>query len=126
MELAEQFNKNRMNKCLEVFKQIVTNWMKTNQFQCRIVTDEPVEGKSLEELGKSYFDVGLGDQLTTLPFLDTLIVMKLIKDHASRKVTSPRTEQYTVTTAFTDEDAFGLLDEMHNKIGIEFINKSQI
>lgn len=123
MELVERFNETRMNRCVGVYQLIVNNWIKRNAFQCKIVVDEPVEGKSLEDLGKLYFDVGVGGQLTSLPFIDTLVVFGLLREKhrqlASGHVPkSGESEQFRVKTAFTEEEAFELLNEIVTIVGV--------
>lgn len=119
-EWSESFSQQRMEKCTGVFQQIINHWIETNYFECRIVADEPIEGKTLDELGKMYFAVGVGEKLTRLPFLDTLIVFKMLADHHSKRTKREGMKQtFTVKTAFTEDEAFALLSDIENKIGIE-------
>src|ERR1700730_1180393 len=80
MTLSERFNQARMDKCVAVYQGVLNHWM-TKGFELRVESDESPEGKTLDELGKMYFDVGAGGQLTSLPFLDMLIVVKMVADH---------------------------------------------
>jgi hypothetical protein len=129
MSLSERFNQARMEKCVAVYQQVVNHWM-TKHFELRVETDESPEGKTLEELGKMYFDVGAGGQLTTLPFLDMLIVVKMIVDHNERRATLQKelkksgeaTQQLSVKTEFTEDEAFALLQDIAQKVGITVRN----
>jgi hypothetical protein len=123
MKLTEVFSQARMEKCLGVYQLIVNNWIKKNQFQCKVVADESLEGKSLEELGKVYFDVGVGGQLTSFPFIDTLVVFSLLRDKhrllASGQVPKHgENEQLKVKTAFSEDEAFELLNEIVTVVGV--------
>src|SRR4051794_24100631 len=104
--LTELFNQKRMDKCAETFRQILNHWL-AHSFECRIVADEPLEGKTLDELGKMYLSVGVGENLTELPLLDTLIVIQMLADH-NRKQTQRKgnSETYTVKTQFSQDEVF--------------------
>jgi hypothetical protein len=125
MTISERFSQARMEKCVAVYQQVVNHWM-TKHFELRVETDESPDGKTLEELGKMYFDVGAGGQLTTLPFLDMLIVVKMITDHNEQKTEllkelkqgGEATQRMSVKTEFTEDEAFALLDDVVQKVGI--------
>ena len=126
MDLAERFNQARMEKCTAVYQQVIERWMATKRFELQVETDESPEGKKLEDLGKMYFDVGAGEQLTTLPFLDMLVVVKMIIDHNAQsaelqeelKKSGHANQQLLVKTGFSEDEAFALLQEVAQKIGI--------
>jgi hypothetical protein len=49
-----------------------------------VVCTEPLAGKTLAELGKLYFSVGVGDDLTDLPLIDLLVVFSLLASAGQR------------------------------------------
>ena len=119
-QLSEQFSQQRMEKCAIVFRQILNNWMATNEFQPRIVADEPLEGKNLDQLGQMYLSVGVGDDLTDLPLLDALIVFQMLADHSQRKTErSGNREKISVKTEFSEDEVFALLSQLHTRVGVE-------
>ena len=73
---SEGFNQQRMVRCAGVFRKLVNNWAKIERFECRAVADESPEGKALDDIAKMCFAVGVGNDLTDLPFVDMLIVFK--------------------------------------------------
>jgi hypothetical protein len=125
MTLSERFSQARMEKCVAVYQRVIDHWM-AKSFELRIEADESPEGKTLEDLGKMYFDVGAGGQLTTLPFLDMLIVVKMIVDHNQHraalqkeiKESGTAAQQLSVKTEFSEEEAFALLQDVVQKVGI--------
>jgi hypothetical protein len=46
MAITERFNEARMNRCLSVYQLIVNNWIRRNQFQCKVITDEPIKARA--------------------------------------------------------------------------------
>src|SRR5579872_2340292 len=124
--VTEIFNQARMDRCTQVFGKIEEHWMKKG-FACRVVADGDVNGKSLEDLDKMYFQVGVGDDLTSLPFLDMLVVFSMIADVANKH--SPmkdnkdgtHTRQMKIKTAFTESEAFAYLRDIAKNIGIEVV-----
>ena len=132
-EWSEQFSQQRMDKCVGVFQKIVSHWAKTNRFDCRVVIDESPEGKTLDQLAQTYFSVGVGDDLTDLPFLDTLVVVKMLADHNAnvharrgRKQPKKWKEKYRVKTSFSEDEAFAILNDIVNKLGIEIRNRGKL
>lgn len=125
MSLSERFSQARMERCAAVYQHIIDHWM-SKSFELRIETDESPEGKSLEELGKLYFDVGAGGQLATLPFLDMLVVVRMVVDHNEQRAGLQKKikevgevrERHVVKTEFTEEEAFALLQDIKQKVGI--------
>ncbi len=123
-KISEQFNQKRMARCTEVYRTIFNHSSERRRFECRVVADERVDGRSLEELGKMYFDVGAGDTLTTLPFLDMLIVFQMIADQWNKRTEKEGTkenwkETFAVKTEFTEDEVFAVLQDICQKIGIE-------
>jgi hypothetical protein len=130
MTLSERFNQARMEKCVAVYQQIIDHWMTSKRFDLRVEADESPERKTLEELGGMYLDLGAGGQLTALPFLDMLIVVKMVVDHNQQraalqkelKESGEATQRLSVKTEFTEEEAFALLRDVAQKIGIRVRN----
>jgi len=114
--VSEIFNKRRMDRCLDVALRIIDNWRKTNSYSYRVVSREPIEGKTLDELKKLYFAVGVAGHLTDIPFLDMLIVFDFIaKETAARLEHRGETEFKTsvqLKTEFSEGEAFALLKQI--------------
>jgi hypothetical protein len=49
-------------------------WQKSSAFQYVARATQPIEGMPVEDLRKQYFLVGIGDQLSEIPFIDMLVV----------------------------------------------------
>ncbi len=113
-KLTEIFNQTRMNKCTEVWQGLLNNWITTKVFDCRIVADEPLNGKTLEELGKTYLSVGVGTDLTRLPLLDSLIVFDMLKQYnVNLQANKTQLKNFKIKTEYTQSEVFALLDEIH-------------
>ncbi len=120
-KLTEVFNQNRINKCMEVWRGIFNNWSMSRMFDCRLVADERLDGKSLEELGKSYLSIGARNNLTRLPFLDALIVLDTLKQfNVHAQATGKPLEKFTVKTEYTQSEVYELLDEIR-RAGIPIV-----
>jgi len=118
--LSEMFNQQRMNRCLKVQRLVMDHWRKTNAFEFRIVSAESIAGKSLDELKMVYFSVGVGDQLTDLPLIDTLVVIQLIAGE-SRKLKQSKgqdnfTVKITVKTELSEDEVSALLQQFEIEI----------
>jgi hypothetical protein len=109
---------------MDVFNKIEQHWMR-HGFMLRVVTDEDPKGKTIEELDKMYFQMGVGDDLTALPFVDFLVVMELITNVAKNRFPmkdnkdGTHTRQVEIKTAFTEAEAFACLNDVSRKVGIE-------
>lgn len=115
--LSEVFNQQRMDRCVQVQRKIMQKWQETNSFQYRVVSEKSLEGLTLEELENCYFSVGVGDDLTDLPLIDTLIVFSMIsQEHQKLSQRTPalgETEfkiRISVKTQFTEDEVFDLLE----------------
>jgi|HubBroStandDraft_6_1064221.scaffolds.fasta_scaffold1446337_1 hypothetical protein len=122
--VTEIFNEARVKKCMDVFNKIQANWAK-HGFACRVMADEDVKGKTLEELDQMYFRVGVGDDLTALPFLDLLVVFEMIANVNNKRAPvvdnqdGTYSQKLKIKTAFTEAEAFAYIKDISEKIGIE-------
>ena len=111
--MAEIFNQQRMSKCIEIHRSIMNNWRQTGDFNCTIRATDSVEGITLDELRKRYFAVGVGDDLTEIPFTDLLVILSMkeqefaaLKEHLDSELFEI---SFQVTTDYPDEEAVRLL-----------------
>lgn len=120
-KLTEIFNQNRMNKCTEVWRRIFNTSSQARAFDCRIVADERLDGKSLDELGKSYLSIGARNAPTRLPFMDALIVFDMFKQfNINAQATGKPLEKFKVKTEFSQSEVFELLDDVR-RAGIPIV-----
>lgn len=120
--MSETFNQRRMERCLKIANAIVDNWQRTNSFTYTVRATQPIEGVGLDELRTHYFAVGVGDNLTELPFTDLLVVFSMIEQQtaALRDALKKRPNKskkdfrirYKVTTDWPDEEAIRLLSQI--------------
>lgn len=116
--MRESFNQARMNRCSSIHQSILENWQRTTVLDYTVRTTEPVEGLSLAELRRQYFSVGVGADLTDLPFTDMLVVFSMIAQAIAAlkaKVAAQErkgTIRFSITTDFSDDDALALLSQM--------------
>ena len=80
-----------MEKCLTVFQTLVNHCIKANRFECRVAADESPEGKTLDQIAKMYFSVRVKHDLVELPFMDMLVVFKMLMDHNANCAGTTRT-----------------------------------
>ncbi len=114
MSTSEVFNQRRMNRCADIQHSILSAWQQTNSLQYVVRAMEPLEGMSFAELRQQYFMVGVGNQLSEIPFHDMLVVFSMVERYAAaRKLpgssaakVSPR---FQATVGFTDVEAARLL-----------------
>ena len=91
------------------------NWHKTNAFTYTVRATDPIEGITFDELRKRYFAIGIGEDLTEIPFIDMLVVFSMIEQEAKAIKNRPDKKakrgeiKYQVTTDYSDEDAARLL-----------------
>jgi hypothetical protein len=116
--MREEFNQARMNRCSRIHQLILENWQRTKVLDYVIRAREPLAELPLPELRLQYFSVGVGDDLTDIPFTDLLVVFSMIaqtaalmRAKAARKETEGRF-QFSITTEFSDADAVRLLSQM--------------
>ena len=116
--MAESFNQSRMNRCVRIQQSILENWQRTTVFEYTVRATEPIEGLSLPELRLQYFSVGVKDDLTDLPFTDTLVVFSMISQAIAAlkaKVAAKEKEgqiRFSITTDFPDDVATQMLSQM--------------
>ena len=124
--MAESFNQSRMNRCIRIQQSILENWQRTTVFEYIVRATESIEGLSLPDLRLQYFTVGVGDDLTDLPFTDTLVVFSMISQAIAAlkaKVAANEKEgqiRFSITTDFPDDVATQMLSQM--KIETPFDN----
>src|SRR4051794_37238807 len=81
--MREEFNQARMNRCSRIHQLIVENWLRTKSLDYVVRAREPVAGLVLSELRLQYFSVGVGEDLTDIPFTDLLVVFSMIAQTAA-------------------------------------------
>src|SRR5262249_44703394 len=109
--LDEVFSQKRMDKCTKVYQQILNNWISTKRLAYRVVPSEDLEGKTLAQMATLYYSVGIGNDLTDLPLLDMLVVFSMLREcYGQRQAGDPEPKELRVKTAFTEEEAFELLE----------------
>lgn len=119
-DIYAQFNLDRFNMCLKVYRQIVDDRLDTGADHARIVADAPIdEGATLPELSTRRFLVGIGEQLTDLEFLDLLIVFEAIRQdtlqrelHRQSNAEGEYKVELSLKPAFEKAHAFSLLEAM--------------
>ena len=116
--MREEFNQARMDRCSRIHQSILENWQRTKILDYVVRAREPVAELSLPELRLQYFSVGVGNDLTDLPFTDVLVVFSMIAQTAAlmrAKVAKNEKEgkfQFSITTDFSDSNAARLLSQM--------------
>ncbi|MCH8044177.1 MAG: hypothetical protein IID44_10720 [Planctomycetes bacterium] len=118
-KLSEDFSQGRMERAISAAAVIQDNWQKTNQFDYKVTCAEQIEGKSLDELSKLDFAVGIEGNQTHLPLLDMLVLFSYVvaEAEARKKIkTSPEATTYKATvqikTTFTEEEVRSWLDQI--------------
>lgn len=107
-----------MNRCSRIHQQILENWQRTKSLEYVVRATEPIAGLSLSELRLQYFSVGVGDELTDLPFTDFLVVFAMIAQTvAAMRAKMAKNEiggsfQLSISTDFSDTDALTLLSQI--------------
>ena len=115
-----------MDRCVRIQQSILQNWQQTTVFEYTVRATESIEGLSLPELRLQYFSVGVRDELTDLPFTDTLVVFSMISQAiAALKAKMAANEKegqirFSITTDFPDDIATRMLSKM--KIETPFDN----
>ena len=116
--MAEAFNQARMDRCSRIQQLILENWQRTRVLEYVVRATESVADLSLAELRLQYFSVGVGSDLTDLPFTDLLVVFSMIAQTAAAmraKVANNErdgTFRLSITTDFSDTDAVRLLSQL--------------
>jgi len=113
--MFESFSQSRMDRCSSIHFAIIENWRKTRSLAYTARATEPVSGIDIADLRTKYFSVGVGEDLTDLPFTDMLVVFSMIKQTvAALKARADKTAdgfqiRFSITTDFSDEDAVNVL-----------------
>jgi hypothetical protein len=119
VSVREVFNQARMDRAMAVFRTVHNASARAGKPVFKVVSDGPVEGKTLDELKAMYFDVGAGGDLTALPFLDTLVVFGMfVKQLESLHKGKGPVTRGVMVTAFTDEVAGRLFDGLKGMFGV--------
>ena len=119
MSKSEIFNQKRLDRCAKIQSTIMLNWRKTKSLTYTIRASQSVDGISLDELRTHYFTVGVGDDLTDVPFTDMLVIYSMIEKardalrNRSNKSEKEFTIRYDITTKYSDEEAIRLLSQIH-------------
>lgn len=107
--MAEIFNQERMVRCTKIASAIIDNARRTNSFEYKVRATEVTDGLTFDELRKQYFSVGIGDDLTDVPFTDLLVIFSLVsQDWKAGKGAG----QLSVSTEYSDEEAYQLLSQI--------------
>jgi hypothetical protein len=118
MSKSEIFNEKRMNRCGKIMQQITNNWVRTKRFTFVVRATDSIHGITLDELRTRYFSVGIGDELTDIPFHDMLVVFSMLEQQGealkNRKNKSAKafSVQFKISTEFPDEEAVRLLSKL--------------
>ncbi len=75
----ELFNQARMERCFDIALAIFKNWMESGRFDYTVRPDKNLDGMAIDQLRTEYFTVGVGDNLTDVPFTDLLIIFFVIE-----------------------------------------------
>jgi hypothetical protein len=116
--MREEFSQARMNRCSRIHQQIMENWRQSKVFGYVVRALEPIAGLSLADLRLQSFSVGVGNDLTDVPFLDLLVVFSMLAQTAAAmraKVAQNEKEgtfQFSITTNIPDADAVRLLSQI--------------
>ena len=115
MITREIFSQLRIDRCARIFNSMVANWQRTGRFEYTVRLKCPSrKGTNIARLRKEYFSVGVGDDLTDVPFTDLLVIFSIIEQQAAAidmMRASGRTVpvQLCIETEFTDDEAIRLL-----------------
>lgn len=114
MTTGEVFSKNRMKRCTQIVTAIMQAWKSTNSFQYVFRATTSLDGKYVSDLQAEYFDVGVGANIRTIPYIDMLVVMDSIAKEtealkARRELGGSFKIRYQVCTEFSDAEAARLL-----------------
>lgn len=116
--MREAFSQSRMDRCGSIHFAIMENWRKARSLAYTVRATESVSGLNIADLRTKYFSVGVGEELTDLPFTDLLVVFSMIKQTiAAIKARSEKPAEnskikFSITTDLSDEDAKFLLSGM--------------
>ena len=116
--MREEFSQGRMNRCSRIHQLILENWQRTKVLEYVVRAREPIAGLSVSELRLQYFSVGVGNDLTDLPFTDMLVVFSMIAQTAAimraRVANNERDGRFrlSINTDFSDAEAVRLLSQM--------------
>jgi hypothetical protein len=115
MSEPEIFDQQRMDRCAKIQRAIMKNWQRTNSFTYTVGATDSVNGITLDELRKRYFAVGVGQDLVEVPLTDVLVIFSMIRQEVAAlkkikgKPPSNFKDRFQISTAFSDEEAVGLL-----------------
>ncbi len=115
---GETFNQQRMDRCMAIAHALLENWRKTNSFTYTVRATQALHGLTLDDLRTHYFAVGVGDNLTDLPFTDLLVVFSIIQQETVAvrnrpdKIAKKFQVSYQITTNWPDEEAARLLSQI--------------
>jgi hypothetical protein len=119
METAEIFSEPRMRRCVDIARQIYNQGVKVKfKDDFYIVRDtESVTGVSLNDFKQHYFGVGVSrNKLVDVPFIDLLVIFEAVKSliaqGRSRKSAGEPVANFGIKTAFTNEEAMSLLQQI--------------
>lgn len=107
-----------MNRCSRIHQLILENWQRTRALEYVVRATESVAGMSISELRLQYFAVGVGSELTDVPFTDLLVVFSMISQTVAAmraKVANNETDgrfRFAITTDFSDADVVTLLSQI--------------
>ena len=122
---SEIFNQKRMDRCVRIQQAIMDNFRKTKLFTYVVHATDSVQEVSLDELRTRYFSVGVGVDVTEIPFTDMLVVFSLIekelaeRDEQKRKGGKQSDIKMEVTTDFPDDEAIRILSQIQAEVGPE-------
>jgi len=118
------FDQQRMNRCVEVFMTIHTHSAEIGVFDCKVIASQSFERATLDDVSHMHFLVGHGEHLTELPFIDMLVVFRMIADQYQRRTHWSKTndglsQSFTVPTSFTETEARSMFADICNRVGIQ-------
>lgn len=77
-KLSKALNDHRMERCFRI-KEAIMERRRTKSFIFVVRATERLSGLNGADLSKQYFSVGVGDNLTEVPFLDVLVIFSIVK-----------------------------------------------
>ncbi len=103
-----------MKRCTAIVSAIFEAWRLTNSFDYVFRATSSIHGKPVDQLHTEYFEVGVGNNVRPVPFIDMLVVMDAITKQSeameSRQVLGDSfTVKYQIRTEFSDAEAARLL-----------------
>lgn len=113
-----------MEGCYRVYEQIRSHWAETGRLEYVVLSREPLEGRTFEELGRMRFSVGVGESRTEMPMIEMIVVFDLLGSFAKQRdaleaaMKSRGKGKITLQakTSFTEQEVDGFLQQIAIKV----------